>query len=230
MNPLIILGLASLGFGVVMGFLVSKMAGGGKVSRDLSRKVFHVGIFTGAVPAHLFQGFWGVVVYGSVVSIIVLLACFQGPGFGLYEALARPAEGGGSRRNVLTALSSTALGGLLGTLLVGSFALVGYLVCGWGDAVGEPAGERWGRHRYASPLGRIGGRTRSVEGSFAVFLVGSLGACVSLGLLGFSLPQSLGVGLVCGGAGAGAEGLSPSGTDNLWVQLLPALVAWWCLG
>ncbi|MCJ7629406.1 MAG: hypothetical protein MUO50_13585 [Longimicrobiales bacterium] len=206
------------------------MAKGGGVPRGLARKTFHAAVFTGAVPAHILQGFWGVVVYGSVLTPIVLFALWKGPGFPFYDALARPSEGGSSPNDTLTPLMSTALGGLFSALLVGSFAIVGYLACGWGDAAGELAGERWGRHRYSSPLALGNGRTRSAEGSLAVFLVGSLGAGIAIGLLGFSLPQALGIGLACGGVGAVAEGLSGPGTDNLWVQLLPSLSAWWLLG
>jgi len=230
MNPLVIVGFASLGFGLAMASLVGEMAKGGEGSRSLSRKVFHSGIFTGAVPAQLLQGFWGIVVYGFVLTLIVLLAVWRGPGLPFYDALTRPGAGGDSRRNVLTPLVSTAFGGLLATLLVGSFAVVGYLVCGWGDAAGEPVGERWGRHRYAFLFKRDRGRTRSVEGSLAVFLFGSVGAGVALGLLGFSYPQALGGALVCGATGGVAEAFSGPRTDNLWVQLLPSLVAWWLLG
>jgi len=230
MDPLIILGLTSLGYGLAMASLVGGMAKGGQLSRSLSRKVFHAGIFTGAVPAQLVQGFWGVVVYGSVLALLVLLAFWQGPGLPFFDALARPGKVKESRRSVLTPLVSTALGGLFGTLLVGSFAVVGYLVCGWGDAAGEPVGERWGRHRYSSILKRDRERTRSLEGSLAVFLVGSLGAGVALLLLGFSGPEALGIGLVSGAAGGVVEALSGPRTDNLWVQLVPSILAWWLLG
>jgi len=230
MDPLFILGLASLGFGLAMASLVGRMAKAGQASRVLGRKVFHAGIFTGAVPAQLLQGFWGVVVYGSVISLIVLVASWQGPGLPFYDALARPSDCDASRRFVFTPLLSTAVGGLLAALLVGSFAVVGYLVCGWGDAAGEPVGERWGRHRYFSPLSSEHQRSRSLEGSLAVFLAGSLGAGLALALLGSSFSQALGIGLACGAAGAVAEALSGPGTDNLWVQLIPSLLAWWFLG
>jgi len=230
MDPLFILGLASLGFGLALAWIVGGMAKADQGARVLGRKVFHAGIFSGAVPAHLLQGFWGVVVYGSVISLIVLVAFRQGPGLPFYDALARPSDGDASRRLILTPLLSTALGGLLAALLVGSFASVGYLVCGWGDAVGEGVGERWGRHRYSSLFSKEDQRSRSLEGSLAVFLAGSLGAGVALGLVGLSFSQALGFGLVCGAAGAVVEALGPSGTDNLWVQLIPSLLAWWFLG
>ncbi len=230
MDPLFVLGLASLGFGSALASLVGGLAKADQASRGLGRKVFHAGIFSGAVPAHLLLGFWGVVVYGSVISLIVLVAFWRGPGFPFYDALARPSDGDVSRRFVITPLLSTALGGLLAALLVGSFAVVGYLVCGWGDAAGEPVGERWGRHRYSSPFSSKNQRSRSLEGSLAVFLAGSFGAGLALGLLGFSFSQALGIGLACGAAGAVVEALSGPGTDNLWVQLFPSLLAWRFLG
>ena len=46
---------------------------------------------------------------------------------------------------------TTAIGGVLCNLLFPRYAYIGYLVCGWGDAVGEPIGMRWGKHRYNVP-------------------------------------------------------------------------------
>lgn len=230
MNPLLVVGLASLGFALALASLVGGMARAGHAPRSLSRKVFHAAIFSGAVPAQLLQGFWGVMVYGSVVALIVLVAYWQGPGSAFYDGLARPSDGRQSHRSILVPLLATALGGLLSTLLVGSFAVVGYLVCGWGDAVGEPVGERWGRHRYSTPLASRCTRTRSLEGSVAVFLAGSLGALMAILLLGYPLSSAIWIAFACGGIGAIVEGLSGPETDNLWVQLGPALLAWWVLG
>jgi phytol kinase len=206
------------------------LVAGGGLSREASRKAFHVAVFTGAVPAHLSLGFWGVVVYGSVLAGFVLVSLGEGEGAALYDVLARAEDGAARRRFVVVPLVATALGGLVGVLLVGDFAIVGYLVCGWGDALGEWVGKRWGRHRYASPLAREAGHSRSLEGSAAVFAAGGVGAALALLLLGVSLPSALGVGMVCGGIGAVAEGLSGHGTDNFWVQVLPTLVAAGLLG
>ena len=71
MNPLFVLGVASFAFGLAAASLVGGMAMGGEAPRRFSRKVFHAIIFTGAVPAQLLAGFWGVVVYGTVISLIV---------------------------------------------------------------------------------------------------------------------------------------------------------------
>lgn len=229
-HPLVLLGLASLAFGFALSALVAEMAERSRGPVPWSRKVFHVAVFTGAVPAHLLQGFWGVVAYGTVLALLVLAATRQGSGSGLYRALDRAGGRDTPGGEILLPLASTAVGGLLSALLVGNLAVVGYMVCGWGDAAGEPAGRRWGRRLYRSPLARKGGHTRSLEGSVAVFVAGSAAAAVALFFQGFTTTECLWAGGLCGAAGAVAEGLSGSGTDNLWVQLVPSLSAWWLLG
>jgi len=229
MPHLLFLGFFAFAFGLALASLVGGMAGRDGLPPGLTRKVFHAGIFTGAVPAQLLQGFWGVVTYGIVISLIVLAGYWQGPGSPFHDALARPPDEGPSRPTLLVPLASTAMGGLLATLLVGNFAVVGYLVCGWGDGAGEPVGKRWGRHWYSPPFAGKGQSSRSLEGSLGVLLVGSVGGAVALGLLGYSPTQALGIGLLCGTGGALAEGVSGSERDNFWVQLLPSLLAWWFL-
>ena len=222
--------LASLVYGFLLNRLASLFSRWAPDAQGLDRKTFHVGIFTGAAPSQLLLGFWGVVVYGSTIALLVLVAYWRGERSDLFRKLAR-GEGGGERRLlIILPLSATALGGLLGVLLVGQFSIVGYLVCGWGDAAGEIVGRGWGRRPYSPPfsLGRTA--TRSLEGSMAVLAMGFLGAWAALGLLGYSPLQSVGVGLACGLLGAGAEAVSGKGTDNLWVQLFPSIVAWWLLG
>lgn len=229
-TPLVILGLASLAFGIALGYLVGAMVLQGGYSPAITRKVFHFAVFSGAVPTFLLLGFWGTVTYGSVLSLVILVAIRQGPASPLFRALSRPSQEPVARTAILTPLLATAVGGLLSVLLVGGFSVVGFLVCGWGDGIGEPVGGRWGKHRYRPPFGGDPQRTRSVEGSLGVFVAGSVGGAVALLLLGFGGLQALGFGLACGLCGAAVEGLSAPLTDNLWVQLAPSLLAWWLLG
>ncbi len=116
-------------------------------------------------------------------------------------------------------LVTTALGGLLSNVLFAPFAYAGYLVCGWGDAVGEPVGTRWGRHRYR--VRSLSGvpATRSLEGSAAVFLVGALAASLGLYTAGVDVETAALVGLTCGLAGALVEAVSNHGLDNLTTQV-----------
>jgi phytol kinase len=230
MIPLALTALGSLLLGLTLATVAGGLTRAGEEPRRLARKVFHLGVFTGAVPAHLLQGFWGVVVYGSVMAGLVLVALLHGPGLAFYEALARPEKGTVPRDTVLRPLLATAFGGLLAALLVGELAVVGYLVCGWGDAAGEIVGARWGRRRYRRPFAGAGEGSRSLEGSTAVLAVGALGAAVAVLLLGRPLQEAAVTGALCGAMGALAEGISGPGTDNLWAQLVPSLGAWWILG
>ena len=228
--PFLALGIGSLLFGLLLGALSSRLAQDGGAARSMSRKLFHVGIFTGAVPAQLWLGFWGVVLYGAVIATLVARAYLRGERAPLFRALSREEDEGGKNRHLLIPLTATALGGISSVLLVGQFAIVGYLVCGWGDGVGEVAGQRWGKRTYGSLPFRGRRSLRTFEGSLAVLGGGFLGGWAALDLLGYSTLLSIGIGFLSAVAGAVSEGLSPEGTDNLWVQLLPSLASWWFLG
>ena len=84
----------------------------------------------------------------------------------LARELARKATG--RTLFILVPMLMTALGGVVSNVLFPGWAFVGYMVCGWGDAAGEPVGTRWGRHRYAVPSMAGIPATRSLEGSAAV--------------------------------------------------------------
>jgi len=154
----------------------------------------------------------------------------RGDGFAFYEALARPTDAPRRSLFVLVPLATTAIGGLGANLLFGGLAHIGYLVCGWGDAVAEPVGTRWGRHRYRVPSIAGVAATRSLEGSAAVFLVGGLAAFAGLLLAGVPQATAAGVAIACAAAGALVEALSNHGLDNLTVQLAAAGTAWLLLG
>lgn len=194
-----------------------------------TRKVFHFAVFTGAAVVNARWGLPGTDVYGVVIASMVLAAVVAGEGNPLYEALARETDRPRRSLFVVVPLVMTAVGGLASAVLAGPYAGVGYLVAGWGDAVGEPVGSRWGRHRYRVPsLGGIPAE-RSLEGSAAVLLAGGLAAVVALqgmGLGGALLP----VALACAAAGAAAEAVSNHGLDNLTVQIAASSVARLLLG
>lgn len=214
---------------LLYGAIAFTVAGWLKVHRGTrtayTRKVFHFSIFTMASAVHLVWRLPGVVVFGAVIMVLVLYAVQRGDGHAWYEALARPTDQPHRTLFILIPLFTTALGGFTGNLLFPGFAYIGYLVCGWGDAVGEPVGSRWGRHPYRVPSLAGVSATRSLEGSAAVFVVGS--AAATLGLLagGFTSTQSALVGIACGSAGAVVEAISTHGLDNLTTQLAASAVA-----
>jgi phytol kinase len=104
------------------------------------------------------------------------------------------------------------------------------MACGWGDAVGEPVGARFGRHRYRVPsLGGVRAE-RSFEGSAAVLAVSAAACVVALLALGFPPASALRAGLLGGFAGAAVEAVSHHGLDNLTMQLAASAAAWAVLG
>ena len=195
------------------------------VRTPYTRKLFHFAIFTMAGLVHLTGGLPAVVVYGSVVTAIVGWALWQGDGYPFYEALARPSDRPRRTLFIVLPLITTALGGVFANLFFPTVAFVGYLVCGWGDAVGEPVGTRWGTHRYRVPS--IGGvaATRSLEGSAAVLCAGSIAASLGLWLHGFPASTALYLGFGAGLGGAAVEAISNHGLDNFTVQVAAAGVA-----
>lgn len=190
-----------------------------------TRKIFHVLIFTVAAGVQLAAGRQAVAVYGSVVATWVLVAVIRGDNYPFYEAMARPKDAPRRTLFILVPLLTTAVGGVLANIFFPAHAYVGYLVCGWGDALGEPVGARWGRHRYRVPSLAGVPAQRSLEGSAAVLLGGAFAAAVGLLAAGYGLSVAVTVGLACALGGAAVEAVSTHGMDNLTVQLAAAGLA-----
>lgn len=192
-----------------------------------TRKAFHFLIFTAAGGVHLLWGRPAVTLFGSLVALWVLYAVWRGDGHPFYEAMARPSDEPKRSLFIVVPLVTTALGGVTANLLFPEMAYVGYMVCGWGDAVAEPVGTRWGRHRYTVPSLAGVPATRSLEGSAAVLGIGGLAAAAALVLSGASPGDAALVGLACGAGGAAVEAVSNHGLDNFTVQVAAAAVAAW---
>jgi phytol kinase len=207
--------------GIFSGWLHSKK----KVQTPYTRKVFHFYIFTMAGVLHLALGLPAVVVFGSCVSLCVLYAVYRGKGYPFYEAMARPSDEPHRSFFILIPMVTTLMGGVLSNILFPAYAYVGYFVGGWGDAVAEPVGTRWGKHRYKVPSLLGVPATRSLEGSLSVFLAGTTIAILALHAGGVSFIQALWVGCACGLAGTLVEAISSHGLDNLTIQVAAAGMA-----
>ncbi len=218
---------------LVVSFAASRFAGWLKAAKKwktpYTRKVFHFIIFTTASVLQITAGLPAVIILGVVTSLFVLAAVYQGEQSSFYMALARPNDAPQQKLFILVPLITTALGGVLSNLFFGAFASIGYLVGGWGDAVGEPVGTRWGKHRY-KVLSLAGvPATRSLEGSAAVFLVGWLVASAGLAAFGASPREVLLIGLSCGAGGMMVEAVSSHGLDNLTIQVAASGIAYYLL-
>ncbi len=231
-DPVVVVALAP--WLLVVATLAAAWVGRLRVRRGVvtpyTRKIFHLVIFSLAGVLQLTGGLSLVMLYGSVVACVVLYAVWRGEGFPFYEALARPTDRPHRTLFVLVPLATTAVGGVLANLLFPTTAFIGYLVTGWGDAVGEPVGTAWGRHRYRVPSLAGVPATRSLEGSSAVFLVSFAAAFLGLAAAGLPGGRAFGVALACAAGSTAVEAVSSHGLDNLTLQVAAAGIAFWLLG
>jgi len=200
------------------------------VRSGYTRKLLHFSLFGAAALLAMGFGPAGVNLLGGIGALVVAFALWRGDGHPFYEAMARPSDAPHRQRYVIVPFLATVLGGIVASLAFGAYAVVGYLVAGCGDAIAEPVGLRFGRHRYRAPgLGDGVRSERSIEGSVAVFAVSCAAAVAAFAAL--ELPGDWNVtrvvlgALAVGGVAAIVEGLSPHGVDNLTVQLAAAGVA-----
>ncbi|HSL71899.1 MAG TPA: hypothetical protein VK864_16745 [Longimicrobiales bacterium] len=213
-------------YALLAGWLAGQLRTARQVRTAYTRKIFHFLVFTMAGVVQLLWQTPGVVVFGAVVSLFVFHAVWRGAGYPLYEALARPNDAPHQTTFILVPWVTTALGGFVSNLIFPGFASVGYLVCGWGDAVGEPVGTRFGKHLYRVPSFAGVPATRSLEGSIAVLAFGTGAAVVSLMMDGFAWQTALRVGAFCGLCAALIEAISTHGLDNLTTQITASGIAY----
>jgi len=217
----------ALGWAVPCALFASWLRTRRDVRTPYTRKTFHFLIIAAAALVQLRWGVAGTVVYGATAALLVLYTVLRGPGFPFYEAIARPSDEPHRTRFVLVPLATTALGGLLVNLFWPAAAPVAYLAVAVGDAIGEPVGTRWGRHRYrVRSLAAAVPATRSLEGSAAVLLATAAAATLLLAGTGHGAATALLTGAVVGVVTALVEAGSPHGLDNLTIQLAAGWVAW----
>jgi len=162
-----------------------------------------------------------------MVSLVVGYAVFRGRGDRLYEALARKQDGPNRTYYIVIPYFATLIGGMTSNIFFGPLAVVGYLVGGLGDAAGEPAGVRWGRHPYR--VRSSGGElvTKTFEGSLAVLAASVVALLISIAVspeLRFDLRSLIVlpvIAIVC----TLVEAFSPRGWDNVPMQIVPTVLA-----
>lgn len=186
-----------------------------------TRKLFHFLIFFAAVGLQLWGGMPAVNILGLGMGIYVILVVREGEGNFFFEALAREKDSPRRGYFIVIPYLTTALGGLLSNWLFGACAVMGYLVGGAADAVAEPVGVRFGRHRYrVLSLRRVETAERSMEGSLSVLVVSMiLSALFFAAYYHLPLPYSALSAVLLSLAVVSVEAVSPHGADNLTIQV-----------
>lgn len=217
--------------GLAWSFAALSLAGWLKrrgVRTGYTRKVFHFLIFGTVAVLQWRLGTPAVCLFGGMVTLAVFFAVWQGAGHMLYEAMAREKDSPHRTFFILVPYFTTLAGGLVSAMAFGPVAVAGYLVAGLGDAIGEPVGTRFGRHRYRVWSLASVPATRSVEGSAAVFVMSAaalaLAAWMSPAIT--FMPHGLPKIVAIAGAAALAEAVSPHGWDNATMQIVPTALVW----
>ncbi|MCI5052530.1 MAG: hypothetical protein MRY21_05275 [Simkaniaceae bacterium] len=225
-ETIILLGPLLVIYTMLCGSYVSYLRADRGVRTSYTRKVFHFLIFFLAGLLQLSVNIPGLVLFGIIVGCGVLYGCWRGAGYAFYEALARDSDGEYKKAFVIIPLVLTGLGGLMGYFFFGNFVVVGIFVTGWGDAVGEVAGVTFGKHHFKGPPIFGLGATKTLEGSFAIFLASLLAAIFSMAMLGVGPLQILWIAPIIGLLGAGMEALSIRAVDNFFVQMVASGTAY----
>jgi phytol kinase len=189
-----------------------------------TRKLFHFLIFGSVVVAHAIWKTPGVCLFGSMTTAVIAYALLRGPGHFMYEAMAREKDEPRRTHYIVVAYFATLVGGLISSIFFPRTTVLGYLVCGLGDAIAEPVGTRFGKHQYHAPALRGVHAVRSLEGSGSVFLVTMLTLMMYLAFSpDFALTaRSALVVLWIAGVSTVLEAVSPHGWDNTTLQVVPA--------
>lgn len=106
------------------------------------------------------------------------------------------------------------------------YAMSGIMAMTWGDAFAAIIGKRFGKHSYKVP-GRKNHR-RTLEGSLACLIFTFAAVSITLAIMSsLPLPLILTGGLIAALVATLLEAISPSGSDNLTVPIVVAIVLFW---
>ena len=217
---------AGLILGSLFGWFIGHLKDRFRIKAGYSRKMFHFVIFTLAAIIGITAGFQAVQVFGIAIGFVVMWAVIRGEINPLFRAVARPTDSPYEKYYIVIPFLMTAAGGMLSNILFGKLAVVGYAVTGWGDAVGEPVGTRWGNHRYRVPTLTGIKSYRSLEGSLAVLVASLTGSFIVL-YFGFHLPAntSFVVALSVALIATAVEAITFHSLDNLTLQVAATATA-----
>lgn len=218
--------IVAIGISIVVGKIKEKF----NIKTNYTRKIFHFSIFSIATclgilyPVHRVAAFGA----GCGAVLLIIIVFKKSKHFKMaYSALARPEDCPHMDLYLIVPYLATALGGIIANLVIQELAPVAYLVAGWGDAVGEPFGIKFGTHRYRVPTFTLTYSVRSIEGSVSVMMASMMASVVVLLVTtALTLMSIFAIAIVVGVVVAFSEAISPHGWDNLFTQIATTLVIW----
>lgn len=181
-----------------------------------TRKVFHFFAFS-VVAVFLRYAPSDAIIFLVIIGVLTVgLTCLSGKNFLWLEGVARESDQPHDILYVILPLICTIvwLGGGA-TLFDRSIMVVGTMCVAIGDAIAEPVGVRFGKHKY-DVFSLTGKKSqRSLEGSLSVFLMCAIIIFIATNNLILALIAGMFISLI--------EGISPRGTDNLTVPVAASI-------
>ncbi len=203
------------------GLLAGALKRYAKWKTGYTRKTLHFLIFFTAVGLHIWGGMPAVNILGVGMGIFVLYSVWAGDGNFFFESMAR--EKDYPRRGYFIVLPylTTAAGGLISNFFFGASAVMGYAICGTADAIAEPVGVRFGKHKYKVPsLKKVRVSERSLEGSFSVLVVSlALSLLFFVYLYQFPFAKAVMASVILSVVIVLVEAVSFHGADNFTIQV-----------
>lgn len=193
-----------------------------------TRKTLHFLIFFTAVGLHIWGGMPAVNILGLGMGLFVLYSVKAGDGNFFFESMAREKDYPRRGYFIFVPYLTTAAGGLIANFFFGASAVMGYAICGAADAIAEPVGVRFGKHKYRVPsLKKVRVSERSLEGSFSVLVV-SLALSLLFFVYLYQIPFAKAVmaSAILSVVIVLVEAISFHGADNLTIQVAASGLAY----
>lgn len=182
-----------------------------------TRKLLHIIAFIAFTIFLAFAPFSSIIILILSGIISIAIASFGGADFLWFRGVARKADNKEEKIYVILPLLCSGLWLLLALFAFPKeIAIIATLCVALGDAIAEPIGLRFGKHKYAARAIKGPSSQKSIEGSLGVFIV------CTLILLIFT--QNIILAILLGFLLAIVEGISPRGTDNITIPVVAAII------
>jgi phytol kinase len=200
-----------------------------RLQPKISRKIYHICIFTAAWFIQTFFGFYALTVFATVVLLMAFDMLIIKKDRSLIRSMSTtyllPLKKT-TKQHILAPFIMTALGGLLTNIFFPLYAPVGYLVVGWGDAAGSIIGQKFGKYPISLKLFGKFKIKKTIEGSLGVYVFSALAMIVGLPFLHVPFLYAILAAIFFSLVITIVEIISPLHSDNLTIQLVVAFMLW----
>ena len=186
------------------------------VNGEITRKVVHIGTGNVILLAWWLQIPAWVGVSASIVASIVTLVSYKLPILPGVNSIGRKSFG-----TFFYAVSMGILVGYFWGIHQPQYAAIGILTMSYGDGMAALIGQRYGKHKY-----KVGGMTKSWEGSLTMFLISYLICNIILIFTFANTWQNSLISILLAIFATGLESLSWWGIDNLTVPIGSAFIGY----